>query len=93
VRGRWQGLGPLYRPAPAVVGLGARALPPWTMTLGILLSVATTTGAPHRYCRPLAAPLTSWPTVAGPSIVSHDARCTFVENCGSTIYFSKIMTN
>jgi hypothetical protein len=106
VRGRRQGLGPLNRPAPAAMDHGARALPPWATALGILLPWATaagilplvaTTAEPDpigQYCRPLEAPLTPWPTAAGtPSAVGHDARCTFVENFDSTIYFSKIMTN
>jgi hypothetical protein len=39
------GARPLYRPAPAAVGHGARALPPWATALGILSPVATAVGA------------------------------------------------
>jgi hypothetical protein len=67
VRGRRQGLGPLYRPAPAAMGHGARALAPWATALGILPLVATATGAwPHR---------TVLLTVGGsPIVVTHGGR-------------------
>jgi hypothetical protein len=83
VRGRRQGLGSCRR--------GPRRQRPGAVGYGAKDPAVVATG---QYCRPLAAPLMSWPTAAGtPSAVGHGARCTFAENFDSIIYFSKIMTN
>jgi hypothetical protein len=70
---------PLYDPA--VVGHGARTLPPWGTTLGFLPSSPTAAGIwPH---------LAGQPIVGGtPTAVPHGGgRCIFLEIFGSSIYF------
>jgi hypothetical protein len=89
--GRRQGLGPLYRPTlpprPTVPGSWRRG--PRRQEILVLWVAASGPSPTGQHCRPLVCPLTPWPTTSGTPAVGHNARCTFVENFDSTIYFRK----
>jgi hypothetical protein len=79
---------------PAAVWHGATNLPPcrsaagsWRRTAPPWRKNQTPAAVPHG-----GRDLTPWLRRQEPAAVGHDARCTFVENFDSTIYFSKITT-